>query len=285
MRAGAVTRVFGLRAAYHRWLIRRHPIPDALWRRALATSRYASRLAAAERARLRELTALFLARKRFAPAAGLVLTPFMCTVIALKACVPILRLGIDYYRDWKGVVLYPGDFRVREAYTDEDGVVHEGLSDLCGQSLERGPMVLSWETIEAESRRRARGQRDLVIHECAHKLDALNGIPDGFPPLHVEMDARAWTRAFRVAYRRHRAAVEAGEATRLDPYAATDPAEFFACTSEVFFTVPRLLREDFPEVYEQLAAFYRQDPYARAASGKRQGGRESAADAKRETKP
>jgi len=27
-----------------------------------------------------------------------------------------------------------------------------------------------------------------VIHEFAHKLDMLNGAPDGFPPLHREMD-------------------------------------------------------------------------------------------------
>lgn len=254
--------MFGLKAAYHRWLIRRHRVPDALWRRALATSRYARRLPAAERARLRELTTLFLALKHFAPAAGLVLTPFMRTVIALKACVPILRLGMDYYSHWKGIVLYPGDFRVFETYVDENGVVHEGLSDLCGQSLEQGPMVLSWETIEEENRRARGGQWDLVIHECAHKLDALNGTPDGFPPLHADMDARAWTRAFRAAYRRHRAAVMAGETTRLDPYAATDAAEFFACASEAFFTAPHLMRADFPEVYQQLVAFYRQDPYA-----------------------
>ncbi len=234
---------------------------DALWRRALATCRYASRLPSAERTRLRELTALFLALKRFVPAADLALTPFMRVVIALKACVPILRLGMDYYNDWRGIVLYPGDFRVREAYTDENGVVHEGLSDLCGQSLEQGPMVLSWETIEEELHG-APGQWDLVIHECAHKLDALNGIPDGFPPLHAGMDALAWTRAFRAAYRRLQKAIENGDATRIDPYAATDPAEFFACMSEAFFTAPRLVREDFPEVYRQLVAFYRQDPYA-----------------------
>ncbi len=260
--------MFGLRELYHRWLLRRHAIPEALWRQALAASRYAQCLPRSERSRLRELVTLFLAQKRFAPAAELTLTPRMCTVVALKACVPILKLGLDYYRGWKGIVIYPGDFRVRETYVDEDGVMHEGLAELCGQSLEGGPMVLSWESVEAESRT-GRGQWDLVIHECAHKLDALDGQTDGFPPLHADMDARRWTQTFREAYRRHQRAVDRGEPTRLDPYAATDAAEFFACASEAFFTAPRLLREAFPAVYEQLAAFYRQDPYARLENRRR----------------
>jgi Mlc titration factor MtfA (ptsG expression regulator) len=253
--------VLGLRDLYHRWLIRRHAMPDRLWRQALAASRYAQRLPRSERDRLRELATLFLAKKHFVPAAGLELTPQICTVVALKACVPILNLGLAYYRGWKGIVIYPGDFRVRESYVDENGIVHEGLAELCGQSLEGGPMVLSWESIEAESRA-ARGQWDLVVHECAHKLDALDGLSDGCPPLHADMDARHWTRAFREAYRRHQLAVARGEPVALDPYAATDAAEFFACTSEAFFSAPRLLREAFPAVYGELAAFYRQDPYA-----------------------
>jgi Mlc titration factor MtfA (ptsG expression regulator) len=51
--------------------------------------------------------------------------------------------------------------------------------------------------------------------------------------------------------------------TAIDPYAAENPAEFFAVTSEYFFTAPDLLQEAFPAVYGQLAVFYRQDPLAR----------------------
>jgi len=51
--------------------------------------------------------------------------------------------------------------------------------------------------------------------------------------------------------------------TAIDPYAAEDPAEFFAVTSEYFFTAPDLLAAAFPEVYRQLSLFYRQDTLAR----------------------
>ena len=47
--------------------------------------------------------------------------------------------------------------------------------------------------------------------------------------------------------------------TSFDPYAAESPEEFFAVASELFFERPQsLLRED-PDVYRQLALFYRQE--------------------------
>ncbi|MBP9962050.1 MAG: zinc-dependent peptidase, partial [Pseudomonas sp.] len=51
--------------------------------------------------------------------------------------------------------------------------------------------------------------------------------------------------------------------TAIDPYAAESPAEFFAVTSEYFFSAPDLLARTYPKVYQQLRAFYRQDPLLR----------------------
>jgi Mlc titration factor MtfA (ptsG expression regulator) len=48
-------------------------------------------------------------------------------------------------------------------------------------------------------------------------------------------------------------------------YAATNPAEYFAVTSELFFTRPLDLRQRLPRVYRRLADFYQQDPAARNA--------------------
>ncbi|MDR2000204.1 MAG: zinc-dependent peptidase, partial [Zoogloeaceae bacterium] len=62
------------------------------------------------------------------------------------------------------------------------------------------------------------------------------------------------------AYADFRARVNADEDTALDPYAAGHPSEFFAVMSEVFFETPEVLHSEYPEVYEQLRRFYRQDP-------------------------
>ena len=46
-------------------------------------------------------------------------------------------------------------------------------------------------------------------------------------------------------------------------YGATDPGEFFAVATEVFFGRPVDLRDTKPQLYEVLSDYYRQDPAAR----------------------
>lgn len=232
-------------------------ITATLWSHALAYSRYAQALSASERRSLRELAEAFLRAKSFEAAAGFELTPPARTIIALKASVPILNLGIDYYRGWNDIIVYPADFRVRDEYVDAIGVVHRETRDLCGQSLTQGPMVLSWQTIEEEQ---GLADRDVVIHECAHKLDILNGDANGFPPLHADMSTATWSHTFRGAFDRFEQMLETDDGTALDPYAANDPAEFFAVLTETFFTEPMVVARDFPAVYAELVRFYRQDP-------------------------
>ena len=93
-----------------------------------------------------------------------------------------------------------------------------------------------------------------------------NGEADGNPPLHSGMDQHAWAQAFRVSYEGFCDAVDREQETWLDPYAAEAPAEFFAVISEAFFEAPNETRRRYPDVYEQLKLFYRQDPALRLLS-------------------
>ncbi|BAV34173.1 membrane protein [Sulfuricaulis limicola] len=248
-----------LRNLYRRWRSRSNALSNALWAETLYSCAYARALPPDDRAQLRELTAQVLRAKAFEGAAGFKVTEPARARIALHAVIPILHLGLDYYADWSSIVIYPGDFRVQDEYMDEHGIVHREIMDLCGQSMSQGPIVLSWEAMRAENE--TPGDYDLVIHECAHKLDLLNGEANGFPPLHADMDARAWARDFHAAYRKLCTEVDDNaEHSRIDPYAAEDPAEFFAVMSETFFTNPHLVYEAYPSVYKQLQHFYRQDP-------------------------
>lgn len=101
----------------------------------------------------------------------------------------------------------------------------------------------------------------------AHKLDALNGDPDGFPPLHRGMRASDWSRVFRAAFEDLVSALDRDEPPSLDPYAAESPAEFFAVISEAFFETPEQIKTVYPQVYRLLVEFYRQDTATRHASG------------------
>jgi len=232
-----------------RRVLGRHRIDAALWQRATRRLEFLPGTP-----RLKELVILFLAEKEFAGAHGIEVSDAMRVSIAAQACLPILELGLDWYRGWRGIVVYPGDFRVRRAETDEHGVVHEWDDELAGEAMPGGPVVLSWDAAAHDP------AMNVVIHEFTHKLDMLNGAADGLPPLHPGMDRRAWAAAFERAYEGFCDALERGRDTWLDPYAAEHPSEFFAVASEAFFTDARETRRRYPDVYEQLALFYRQDP-------------------------
>jgi len=235
-----------------RRVLAKHRIDDALWNAATRPLKFLP-----QAPKLRELALLFLAEKEFSGAHGLELTDAMRISIAAQACTPILELGLDWYRGWRGIVVYPGDFRVRRQEVDEDGVVHEWEDDLAGEAMPGGPVVLSWDALAHDP------AINVVIHEFAHKLDMLNGEADGVPPLHAGMDRDAWATVFDEAYEGFCDAVERGRDTWVDPYAAEHPSEFFAVISEAFFREPRETRRRYPGVYEQLALFYRQNPAGR----------------------
>ena len=208
-----------------------------------------------ERRRLRELALCFLGEKALYGGRGLTLSDDACLAIALQACLPVLNLGLEYYAGWVEVIVYPGEFVVPRSVEDEDGVVHEYDDVISGEAWEGGPVVLSWPQ-EGDSE----AGINVVIHEFVHKLDMLNGIANGLPPLHADMSVAAWTRDFSAAFDDFVERLDAGEEPPLDPYAAEHPAEFFAVASEAFFVDPARLLEAYPAVYRQLARFYRRDP-------------------------
>jgi len=241
-------------------VLARAQLDERTWAGTLRRFEFTRVLSADERERLRELTILFLHEKQFSTAHGLALTEPMRVHVAAQACMLILNLGLDYYRGWSEVLLYPAQFVPRHQYTDEMGVVHQGDQPYSGEAWLLGPVILSWEDV---AKTEYPDGVNVVIHEFAHKLDMLNGTANGFPPLHRDMSRQAWVKAFTAAYQDFCARVDEGEDTIIDPYASESPGEFFAVFSEAFFELPDVVRSEYPAIYEQLGYFYRQDPLAR----------------------
>ncbi len=238
------------------------PIPDALWRATVAGLPFLAALSADEQARLRALATQFLAEKEFTAVGGLALSDEITVSIAAQGCLPILNLGLGWYRGWVGIVVYPDEFVIPRQVTDEFGVVHEYDDIASGEAWEGGPLLVSWRDAQM-----AGAGYNVVIHEFAHKIDMRNGDADGMPPLPPDIPPREWETTLLAAYDDFCAAVDAaeaaGEETLIDPYAAENPGEFFAVLSEVFFETPALLRGDCPALYALFARFYRQDPALR----------------------
>jgi hypothetical protein len=238
-------------------------IDSADWARVRKAVPTLADLTPPEATALEDLALLFLRDKRLEPVKGLELNTPMRLTVALQACLPILELGLDWYRGWYAVILYPDAFVPEHEVMGDDGVVWTEREVKSGEAWEQGPIILSWADVEAGLERNG---YNVVIHELAHKLDLLDGAANGCPPLHVDMSPKAWADTFSAAYQDLCRRVDAGEETPIDPYATESPAELFAVVSEYFFERPDLLDTEYPGVYAQLRLFYRQDPLARMSA-------------------
>ena len=230
------------------------PLDDHLWHQTLAATPLLAALPPAAGRQLRGLSQRFLAEKQFYGGDGLVPTLEMQVRIAALACLPVLHLGYARLQPLREVVVYAGEFVTEHSEMDEYGIVHERRRTLSGESWEHGTLVLAWSEVEAAGQ--LQQGDNVVIHEIAHLLDMGNGTFNGFPPLPAGMDARRWSEDFTAAFEALNACLDAGQTPPIDPYAATEPTEFFAVTSEYHFERPDLLEQAFPAVAEQLRRFY-----------------------------
>lgn len=240
----------------------RTPMGDdemALWRQALAAVPILQGLGEREQTTLIGLGQLLLKRKTLTQI-GVDLGERQRAVLALQAALPILHLGLEWYRGFHEIILIPEPVIRRQEVEDEFGLVSECEEENAGESWPQGPLVLAWSELQQD------GDWDgcnLVIHELAHKLDMLGGEADGAPPLPHAMNSVLWQQAFQAAFDELCQQLDRDEVTAIDPYAAEHPAEFFAVSCELFFTDPLRLRQVYPAVYRQLGQFFSQDPALR----------------------
>ena len=208
---------------------------------------------------------LFLHQVQFHGCNGLEVTHEMRLAIAAQACLLVANAPA-WYNHLSTILIYPGAFKSRQQMHD-GYVVTEGEVVRTGESWSRGPVILSW----AHSDQGARNDEDghnVVIHEFAHQLDDLSGDTDGAPAL-GDQSFTDWARVFVEAFERHRDNVEAHRHTLIDPYGAEGHEEFFAVSVEAFFEKPAQLKRAEPQVYHQLATYFRLDPATWPASAPR----------------
>ena len=116
-------------------------------------------------------------------------------------------------------------------------------------------IYLSWTHFVREFTDYSDGQ-NVGLHEMAHALTYVNftvhdGRDESFHDHFTEFSAVA-----RPIFER----MQAGEATLLDPYAATNYQEFWAVCIETFFERSTSFRRQLPELYSALCTLLNQDP-------------------------
>jgi len=242
--------------------LRKSRIPELRWRNAISQLSVLQHLSHAEQHTLRELASQFLRVKTITGAGELLPDENMRILIAAQACLLILNLDLSYYDGWHEIIVYPDTFVVHRETFDAAGLVHEAPQALGGEAWSRGPVILSWADARPGTLPHGDGS-NVILHEFAHKLDMLNGAANGMPPLHKIMNRETWTAVFQRAYDALQQRLANQQPSLIDPYAAENPAEFFSVCSELFFENPRKLLHVYPDLYEQLRLFYRQDPVKR----------------------
>ncbi len=263
-------------------------IPEDLWQASLSQLPFLDYLGKDDLLRLKSLTEQLLARKPFAGIQGFELSDDMAVPIATQAALLVLNLSLDLYDDMSAVIVTPEAFPIRQQMMDDSGIVHEWEEMIAGEAIDMGGAVLlSWPDIAPSNARDGRPLHNVVIHEFAHKIDMGRGGANGYPPflssVHRRSDFVDWPHVFSTAYEDFCGRVDQLEAALpedfdpdhplhaerydalaaslpMDPYAATDPAEFFAVASEIFFVMPSSLASAYPEAYQLLSRYYCQNP-------------------------
>lgn len=250
----------------HNWrrkrILARHLIALEVWQQTCQRLPILDGLSEAQSQSLRERASLFLHAKHLTLIGTLHLSAIEQACLAAQAELPLLALAeqLDWYQGFHELIIYPQDFVSPQKHRDPSGVEHHWQAEHSGEAWLQGPVILAWPGVQNSGHWNG---YNLVIHELAHKLDMLNGDANGLPPLHRDMRSSDWANAMQQAYDLLNHQLDLGHEPPIDPYAAESPAEFFAVTSEYFFSAPDLLHQHFASVYEQLRLFYRQDPLQR----------------------
>ena len=248
--------------------MRATPFPDA-WR-AIVEQRFPlfRRLVPEDQAELLGHIRVFLDEKKFEGCGGLEITDEIRVTIAAQACLLLLHREPHYYPRLVSILVYPHAYVAQARERLPGGIVVETPSGRLGESWVDDVVVLAWDAVRAGASD-ANDGHNVVLHEFAHQLDQEDGTSNGAPILEHRTQYVAWARILGAEFTALRAAAEQGRPTDIDPYGATDPAEFFAVVTEEFFERPEALRRRHPDLYEELRAFYRQDPaaFASAAGG------------------
>lgn len=240
--------------------LHRRGLPDDGERIIATNLAHWSHLDSTERERLLQDTDLLLSRKHWEATSGFEIDDTIRVVIAAQAALLILGLSADHYRLVSAIIVYPSALLtsgtrqgpVAGTLIDQPMAVHGLAQD------RRGPVLIAWDEAQASARHPGRGH-NVVIHEFAHKIDMLDGLVDGTPPL-SRPAMKPWVEACTEVFNDLRAG---RPRPPLRPYGATNPAEFFAVATEAFFDVAAQLAAQEPRLYEVLSDFYQQHPAAR----------------------
>ena len=245
--------------ALRRQRIRRQPFPPA-WRDILRRRMPAlAQMPADVQLQLKKLAQVLIAEKPFIGCAGLVVTDEMRVLVSVQAALLLLRRGAGYYPQLRQVLIYPGAFVVDRSNAGAAGLVHQERRALAGESWQQGQVLLSWQDVLAGAADPHDGH-NVVIHEFAHQLDQESGAANGAPWLREPARRARWAQVLGHEFQALQERLAQEESGLIEPYAATNAAEFFAVVSELFFEKPAELALAHRALFVEFCGYYGVNP-------------------------
>ena len=182
-----------------------------------------------------------------------VVEDFDKVLIAASAIIPIFNFPGWEYIHLHEVLLYPDSFN----HEFEQQGNRRDVLGMVGSGALNHVMILSQHQLRQAFINKT-GKENTAIHEFVHLVDKTDGDIDGIPAFILEKKyIQPWLQLMQ-----HEISLIDENKSDIDPYGATNKAEFFAVVSEYFFERPTLLKEKHPELYELLEKIFRKPPEA-----------------------
>ncbi len=172
-------------------------------------------------------------------------------LVAASAVIPLLGFPGWRYRNLNEVLLYAGTFN--EAY--DIRARDRNILGMVGSGSMQRMMILSKPALHQGFANQT-SKTNVGIHEFVHLLDKADGSVDGIPEVLLDNQTSIpWLKKIQEAIQEIK-----NNESDINPYGATNEAEFFSVVSEYFFKRPKLLESKHPELYAMLERVFRQDP-------------------------
>jgi MtfA peptidase len=226
------------------------PVPDTMHPLLQEHVRFYSRLDAVQQARFRSRVAHFLATTTITPVGEVAVSDLDRLFVGASAIIPIFAFEDWAYNNLNEVLIY-GEYFTKDFDRE---AAHKNVMGMVGDGAMHRMMILSLPALRAGFVQDGTGNTG--IHEFVHLLDKADGATDGVPEYMLPKDLVApWLKYTHEAIRDIR-----NRRSDINPYGATNDAEFFAVISEYFFQKPGRLQEHHPELFGMLEEIYNMNP-------------------------
>ena len=173
-------------------------------------------------------------------------------LIGASAIIPIFAFPDWEYINLHEVLLYPETFNEQFEQTGSDRPV----MGMVGSGAMNHIMILSKHALR-EGFSNKTDKNNTALHEFIHLIDKTDGDTDGIPEVFLQHQyILPWIEMMRENIKDI-----LQDKSDINPYGATNQAEFFAVVSEYFFERPDLMKRKHPELFDMLEKMFKREDF------------------------